>query len=90
MLERLFEKLNTGADGQTFALKGELALRVYFFKRLILPREFKYQTDGSVRPDTKIMANFDQLLSFNSDRHTDEGCNPVENLPLFYKNKGKE
>ena len=90
ILERLFEKLNTGADGQTFALKGEQASEVFYRRELVLPGEFKFLTNGPVQPETESMLTYEQYLPFNSDRHTDEGCVPLEKLPRFYKKKGNK
>ena len=90
ILEKLFEKLNTAGDGQTFALKDEEAFKVYHRKALVLPKEFKFLTDGSVQPDTESEFIYYQYLPFNSDRHTDEGCVPIEELSRFYKNKGRK
>ena len=88
ILEKLFEKLKTSADA--FALKSERPWDVFFYKNIILPREFHFLTEGSDRvgPDTKSMFTYDQFLPFNTKDHVDQNCVPVEDLPLFYKNKG--
>ena len=88
IMERLFEKLKAASDGQTLALKEETAFDIYFKDGFVLQRDFKFLTDGSVQPDTQSMAIYEQFLPFNSQLHTDEGCVPVKELPLFYKNKG--
>ena len=88
-LEDLFKELKTGADGQTFALKDLTVFDVYFERGFVQPIEFKFLTDSSVQPDTKSMITYDQFLPFNSNQQSDEGCVLVEELPLFYKKKGK-
>ena len=90
ILERLLEKLNTDADGQTFALKDQDAVDLFYKRGLVLPVEFKFLTNGPVQSETESMLTYDQYLPFNSDRHTDEGCVPLKELPSFYKNKGRE
>ena len=89
LFEQLLEKLKTGAESdQTFAFKYESTYKVYYWKDIVLPREFKFLTEGSVQPDTKSMLTYDQFFPFNNKNHVDTNCVPVEELPLFYKNKG--
>ena len=91
MFEKLFDELKTGSDEmKTFALKSERAFDVFFDSEIVRPREFKFLTEGSdrVQPDTKSMLIFDQFFPFNNKNHVDTNCVPVEELPLFYKNKG--
>lgn len=90
ILEKLFEELNTVADGQTFAFKDKKVSEVYYYLGLVVRGEFKFLTDGPVQPDTESMLHYEQYLPFNNRQHTDEGCVPANDLPVFYKNKGKE
>ena len=85
--EKLFEELNNAGDGQTFALKDMKAFDVHFKWGLVLPGEFKFLTEGSVQPDTESIFTYHQYLPFNSEKHTDEGCVSLKELPSFYKNK---
>ena len=89
ILEELFEKLKTGGT-ETFAFKSERPEDVFFHKKIVLPREFHFLTEGSdrVQPDTKSMLTYDQFLPFNNKNHVDENCVPIDKLPWFYKNKG--
>lgn len=93
-LEKLMNNLKTSNDQQTFALKSESASDVYWIKRMALPKEFKFLTEGhqEVRPDTKgsSILIYELYLPFNNALHTDKDCVSVEKLPLFYKSKGKD
>ena len=74
-----------------FALRYEGASYIHNAFAIFPPKEFKLLKEGrqGIQPDTKSMIIYDQLLPFNNPLHNDEGCVPVEQLPLFYKKKGK-
>ena len=82
ILEKLIEKLKTGTNGQTFAFKSERALDVYYYSGIVLPREFKFLGEG---PDAKGVLTYNQYMPFHNERHVDENCFPVKNLPWFLK-----
>lgn len=88
-LGKLFDELKTGANGQTFALKSEKAFDFYFKDGFVLPREFKFLTEGPASLN-KGMITLDQYFPFNNQHHEDTNCVPVEKLPSFYKTKGKQ
>lgn len=90
ILEHLFEQLNTDADGQTFALKGESAFDFYFDHGFVLAKNFKFLADGPVHPDAKTVLTLEMYLPFHTDQPDDTNCVPVDQLPLFYKNNGKK
>ena len=91
ILEELFEKLKTGGT-ETFAFKSERPHDVFYYKEIVLPREFHFLTEGSdrVQPDTKSMLTYDQFLPFNNKNHVDKNCVPIEKLPWFYKDRVKK
>lgn len=90
-LEKLMDELKTGADGLTFAFKSERATKVYYYQRILRPKEFKFLKEDlqSIQPGTKSMLTYEQFLPFNNQLHNDEGCVSVEDLPRFYKEKGR-
>lgn len=91
MFEKLFDKLKTDSDHQTFALKSDNPFDALFVTQIVLQREFKFLTEGSdrINADTKSMLIFNQFLPYYNKYHNDEHCVPVADLPLFYKKKGR-
>lgn len=91
-LKKLISQLKTEDDNQTFAFSSDSASDVYFYGKIVLPREFKFLKESSKRVgrETKNMLTYDQFLPFYNLHHKDENCAPAKDLPLFYKNKGKE
>ena len=89
MLDELMNEIHSGTDDQTFAFGYESGFEVYFFKSVLLPKEFKFLKEGlNAGPGMKSMLTFDQIMPFNNKNHNDEPCVSVEELPLFYKRNG--
>lgn len=91
-LGKLLSELQYASDDQTLAFSWAHAEQLYFHRGFALLREFKFLKDdlGKVLPSTRSMINFEQFLPFHNKKHTDKNCVPVEELPLFYKTKGKD
>ena len=91
ILEKLMDKLEASNDNQAFAFVSESASEVYRLKRIALPKEFKFLTNGHQEvTDSKGMLIYEEYMPFNNALHTDKDCVSVEKLPLFYKSKGKD
>lgn len=90
ILAKLMDQLKINADGQTFAFAEENAEEVYECG-LILPKKFKFLTKGldRVGPRTRSMVIYDQFMPFNNKNHNEINCVTLDNLPRFYKDKGK-
>ena len=89
ILEKLMSELQASQDGQKFAFGSEEAFDVYWVKQISVSKEFKFLNKGTERvgPYTKSMLIYEQFLPFNNEKHDDDGCVAVEDLPLFYKSK---
>ena len=90
-LEKLMDKLKVSTDGQTFAFRDEVASKVYY-KEIFLPKEFKFLNKSSDRigPKMKSILKYEQFLPFNNHDHDNRDCVAFNDLPWFYKHKGKE
>lgn len=92
-LAELMLKLKRSTNGSTFAFEFEEASLVLLHKAIVLPREFKFLSEGPARPDTKSMLTYEMFLPFRQTHKThknNQRCVPADELPLFYKNKGKD
>lgn len=89
-LRELVDQLEIAADDGTFAFQYHDGWHVYHHMQIVYPREFRLLSEGldRVRPGSKLMLLYDQLLPFTNSKHNDRNCVKTENLPLFYKNKG--
>lgn len=90
-LEKLMNQFSTSTDGQTFAFGSDDALDVYFYRTIVLPKEFKFlkADSGRVSRETKSLLAYDQLFPFNNPNHKDENCVAAKDLPLLQeKRKG--
>ena len=86
MLGKLMERLKAG--DQTFAFAVDAARDVYYHRKIVRPRELKFLRAGLDRFDVKILISYDQFLPFNNGNHNDANCVMLEDLPLFYQNRG--
>ena len=85
-LQTVIEKLPTIAQGQKFAFKPYSAMEIYVGKQIAISKEFKFLKKSSGTKGTLV---FDYLLPFNARNHADDNCVTVDDLPRFYKYKGK-
>ena len=89
MLEKLIDKLATTTDGQTFAFASENPFDVQNNRKIVIPKEFKFLREGP-GSELKVRLIYDQFMPFNNEHHKEEGCVAAEDLPGFYKEKGKK
>lgn len=84
MWNKLVQKYRNDGDWEKFALKSIPSSKVHRLG-LIRPIEFKFLTEGPVRPDTKSVFTYDMVIPFNNPHHNDKDCVPVKKLPRFFK-----
>ena len=84
------DELETDEDGQTFAFESESAWDVYFFRGIVLPREFKFLKAGLGQVYSNSILKYDLFLPFENKLHSDDNCVTVEHLPCFLRKKDKK
>lgn len=83
-LDELIGKFKESTDESKFVFGTEPALLV-LSRKLLLAREFKFKS-----PDTKSMITYELFLPFEVRNQDNDRCVSVDDLPAFYKNKGKK
>lgn len=91
-LDKLMDRFEEDTDGPTFAFESEEAWQVLSNRKTILPRELKFLIEGEGRtgPNRKSMLTYELFLPFENKNPNKDRCVPVDDLPLFFKNKGRK